>query len=82
MQSVTNHLMRSGTLWEHICRAIVETAECERDEDLEATLTEMARTARNIFNEGLDWTCPGSVDTLPSRSVLFSQPNLLELSRA
>jgi hypothetical protein len=28
------------------------------------------------------WTCPGSVDTIPSRSVLFSQPNLLELSRA
>ena len=25
---------------------------------------------------------PGSADTLPSRSVLSSQPNLLELSRA
>jgi phosphate transport system protein len=54
VQSVTNHLVRSGTLCEHICHAIVDTAECERDEDLEATLTEMARTARNIFNEGLD----------------------------
>jgi phosphate transport system protein len=54
VQSVTNHLVRSGTLCEHICHAIVETAECERDEDLEATLTDMARTARNIFNEGLD----------------------------
>jgi phosphate transport system protein len=54
VQSVTNHLVRSGTLTEHICHAIVDTAECERDEDLEATLTEMARTARNIFNEGLD----------------------------
>jgi phosphate transport system protein len=54
VQSVTNHLVRSGTLCEHICHAIVETAECERNEDLEATLTEMARTARNIFNEGLD----------------------------
>jgi phosphate transport system protein len=32
----------------------VETAGCERDEDLEATLTEMARTARSIFGEGLD----------------------------
>ena len=31
-----------------------ETAQYERDEDLEATLTEMAKTARNIFNEGLD----------------------------
>jgi phosphate transport system protein len=54
VQSVTNHLVRSGTLTEHICHAIVETAGCERDEDLEATLTEMARTARNIFGEGLD----------------------------
>ena|SRR3712207_3966957 len=54
VQSVTNHLVRSGTLCEHICHALVDTAECERDEDLEATLTEMARTARNIFNEGLD----------------------------
>ncbi len=54
VQSVTNHLVRSGTLCEHICHAIVDTAVCERDEDLEATLTEMARTARNIFNEGLD----------------------------
>src|SRR3712207_7073830 len=31
-----------------------DTAECERDEDLETALVEMARTARNIFNEGLD----------------------------
>jgi phosphate transport system protein len=54
VQSVTNHLVRSGTLTEHICHAIVDTAACERDEDLEATLTEMARTARNIFGEGLD----------------------------
>jgi phosphate transport system protein len=53
-QSVTNHLVRSGTLCEHICHAVVDTAECERDEDLEATVTEMARTARNIFHEGLD----------------------------
>ncbi len=54
VQSVTNHLVRSGTLCEHICHAIVDTAECERDEDLEAALIEMASTARNIFNEGLD----------------------------
>src|SRR5918995_326068 len=53
-QSVTNHLVRSGTLSEHICHAIVDTAECERDEDLESALVEMASTARNIFNEGLD----------------------------
>jgi phosphate transport system protein len=54
VQSVTNHLVRSGALTEHICHAIVETAGADRDEDLQATLTEMARTARNIFAEGLD----------------------------
>ena len=54
MQGVTNHLVRSGTLCEHICHAVVETADYERDEDLEETLVEMARTARNIFHEGLD----------------------------
>jgi phosphate transport system protein len=54
VQSVTNHLVRSGTLSEHICQAIAETAGCERDEDLEVALVEMARTARNVFNEGLD----------------------------
>jgi phosphate transport system protein len=54
VQAVTNHLVRSGTLCEHICHAIVDTAGCERDEDLEAALVEMARTARNIFGEGLD----------------------------
>jgi phosphate transport system protein len=54
VQSVTNHLVRSGTLSEHICHAIVDTVECARDEDLETSLVEMARTARNVFNEGLD----------------------------
>jgi phosphate transport system protein len=33
---------------------IAETADSERDEDLETALVEMARTARNIFSEGLD----------------------------
>src|SRR5215210_684968 len=54
VQSVTNHLVRSGTLTEHICHAIVDTEGCERDEDLEASIVEMARTARNVFYEGLD----------------------------
>ena len=53
-QSLTNHLVRSGALTEHICQALADTDESERDEDLEAALLEMARTARNIFNEGLD----------------------------
>ena len=54
VQSVTNHLVRSGTLTEHICQAIAETADLERDEDLEIALVEMARSARNVFDEGLD----------------------------
>jgi phosphate transport system protein len=54
VQSVTNHLVRSGTLTEHICQVIAETADSERDEDLESALVEMARAARNIFSEGLD----------------------------
>ena len=54
VQSVTDHLVRSGTLCEHICRAIVDTTGQERDQELEAVLIEMARTARNIFHEGLD----------------------------
>jgi phosphate transport system protein len=54
VQSVTNHLVRSGTPTEHICQVIAETADSERDEDLESALVEMARAARNIFSEGLD----------------------------
>ena len=54
VQSVTNHLVRSGTLCEHICQAVEDTEGCARDEDLGAALVEMARTARNVFNEGLD----------------------------
>ena len=54
VQSVTNHLVRSGALSEHICHALVETAGCGRGEDLEAPLVEMGRPGRNTFNEGLD----------------------------
>jgi phosphate transport system protein len=54
VQSVTNHLVRSGTLTEHICHAIVDTEGCEREEELQAALVEMARTARNVFDEGLE----------------------------
>ena len=62
VQSVTNHLVRSGTLTEHICHAIVDTVECARDEDLEIALVEMARTARNVFDEGLDVFRTNDVD--------------------
>ena len=40
VQSLTNHLVLSGTLCEHICHAVVDTAECERDEDYETYLVE------------------------------------------
>jgi phosphate transport system protein len=54
VQVVTNHLVRSGTLCEHICHAVAETAEADRDPDLAATLSEMARAANGLFREGLD----------------------------
>ena len=54
IQAVNNHLVRAGTLGEHICRAIVETSECERDQDLHSALLEMARSARDLFGQGLD----------------------------
>lgn len=54
VQAVNNHLVRSGTLAEHVCRAVAETAGHERNEDLAETLAEMARTARNLFHRGLD----------------------------
>lgn len=53
VQSVTNHLVRTGALCEHICHAVYDTADQSRDEDLETALLEMARTARNIFHRGL-----------------------------
>jgi len=46
--------VRAGTLCEHICHAIFETAGADRDPDLAATLFEMARAARDLFHQGLD----------------------------
>jgi phosphate transport system protein len=54
VQAVTNHLVRAGTLCEHICHAIVDTEGADHDPDLVATLSEMARAGRNLFGEGLD----------------------------
>lgn len=54
VQALTNHMVRAGTLTEHICQAITETNECERDEELSETLLEMARTARNLFHRGME----------------------------
>ena len=54
VQAVTNHIVRVGTLCEHICRAIADTADHERDEDLAVALIEMARSARGLFHQGLE----------------------------
>ena len=54
VQALTNHMVRAGTLTEHICQAITETNECDRDEELSETLLEMARSAKNIFHRGLE----------------------------
>jgi phosphate transport system protein len=54
VQQVTNHFVRAGTLCEHICTSIAETAGHERNEDLENALIEMSRAARRLFSEGLD----------------------------
>ena len=49
VQAITNHMVRAGTLCEHICRTIAETAEQEHEGDLEESLREIARSARNLF---------------------------------
>jgi len=54
VQAVTNHLVRAGTLCEHVCRIIAETVEANRDPNLEDALTAMARRACDLFREGLD----------------------------
>jgi phosphate transport system protein len=51
---ISNHLVRAGTLTEHICQAVVETADAERDDDLQAAILEMARSARDVFRNGLE----------------------------
>src|SRR5215212_1740345 len=77
VQSVTNHLVRSGTLCEHICRALVETEGHERDQDLEAVLLEMAWTARNVFHEGLDIFEKRDMDRARSLQVRDDKVDLL-----
>ncbi len=54
VQAVTNHIVRVGTLCEHICRAIADTADHDRDEDLAVALLEMARSARSLFHQGME----------------------------
>ncbi len=77
VQAVTNHLVRSGTLSEHICHGIVETADHERDEELEATIIEMARTARNIFHEGMDIFRARDIDRARDLQAIDDKVDLL-----
>src|ERR671933_2649976 len=53
VQIVQNHLVRAGTLCEHICQAVAESADAERDPDLEAALLEMCRGACSLFGQGV-----------------------------
>lgn len=54
LQAVTNHVVRAGTLCEHIFQSLSETAYSERDEDIQVAILEMARAARDLFSSGLD----------------------------
>ena len=53
-QALTNHLVRAGTLGEHICHEIAQSAEAQCDTELKPVLLEMARRTREIFGRGLD----------------------------
>lgn len=77
-QTVTNHhLVRTGTLCEHICGAIVETADVERDPDLQATISEMSSIARDLFREGLDVFDNGDIDHAQSLQAEDDKVDLL-----
>ena len=77
VQGVTDHLICSGTLCEHICGAIVETADVERDPDLQATISEMSSIARDLFREGLDVFDNGDIDHAPSLQAEDDKVDLL-----
>ena len=51
-------------------------------EDFHHVWKKQLRLLKLPENITYQWTCPGSVDKFPSRSVLFSQSSLLELCRA
>jgi phosphate transport system protein len=77
-QTVTNHhLVRTGTLCEHICGAIVETADVERDPDLHTTIFEMSSIARDVFREGLDVFDNRDIDHAPRLQAKDDKVDLL-----
>jgi phosphate transport system protein len=77
VQAVTNHLARVGTLSEHICRAIVETADAERDPDLETALLQMARAACDVFRQGFDVFEDRDIDRARDLEALDDRVDLL-----
>jgi phosphate transport system protein len=77
-QTVTNHhLVRTGTLCEHICGAIVETANAERDPNLQTTIIEMSLGARDLFREGLDVFEKRDIDHAPRLQAEDDKVDLL-----
>jgi phosphate transport system protein len=77
-QTVTNHhLVRTGTLCEHIWGAIVETADVERDPDLQTTIFEMSSIARDLFREGLDVFDNRDIDYAPRLQAKDDKVDLL-----
>ena len=76
-QAITNHLVRTGTLCEHICGAIVETADVERDPDLQATILEMSSIACDLFRDGLDVFDNGDIDHAQSLQAEDDKVDLL-----
>jgi phosphate transport system protein len=76
-QGVTNHLVRTGTLCEHICGTIVETAHVERDPDLHTTILEMSLIACDLFREGLDVFDNRDIDHAPRLQAKDDKVDLL-----
>ncbi|PLS84599.1 MAG: hypothetical protein CYG60_17070, partial [Actinobacteria bacterium] len=79
LRATANHLARAGTLSEHVCRAVVDTAGRERDAELEAVLLRMARGARGLFGRGLDVFEDRDVGRVGDLEALDDEVDLLYL---
>jgi phosphate transport system protein len=77
VQSVTHHLVRAGTLCEHICQAIAETAGAEHDPDLQTALLEMVRKTHSVFRQGLDVFEQRDIDQAHDLEALDDKVDLL-----
>ena len=77
VQSVTHHLVRAGTLCEHICQAITETAGAEHDPNLQTALLEMVRKTHSVFRQGLDIFEQRDIDQAHDLEALDDKVDLL-----